>query len=158
MRRSVTISLGALVVLGTLTAGTVADAGTNSSPSDRRSLSLTSTDGPSADMDHNAPGPGMGDMFAYLNPLLQNGKVIGQEAGQCTVMQFTSETDPVLFNCINTLELKDGSITTMILAHSDAVGPSFAAITGGTGAYRGSSGQVKVSFVDGVKHLDFEFS
>lgn len=155
MRTSMTAAASAFAGVSALTLSTMAFAATNDPPS-HRDLYVITTDGPFVDMDLADPGFGPGDQFAYLNQLSRDGKPLGQQAGQCTVMPTLTEDAPALFHCFDTLELPDGTITVATLAHEGGTPPFFGAITGGTGSYRSARGQVRVTFPDGTKRLDIE--
>jgi hypothetical protein len=93
-------------------------------------------------LDFNGDGLGLGDRLAAVGPLLDESQAerIGTAYLDCVIVSRVLEGGK--FDCTYVLKLKDGDITTHGI---DPQGPSdvFFAVTGGTGAYRGASGQAR---------------
>jgi hypothetical protein len=92
--------------------------------------------------DFNGDGLGFGDRLTSVGPLFNQDqtKQVGTAYLDCSIVS------PVLeggtYDCTYVLEFKDGDITTQGI---DPQGPSdvLFAVTGGTGAYRGATGQAE---------------
>lgn len=100
-------------------------------------------------IDNGDPGDSIGDLLAFGNPVFDatNTTRIGDDQGSCvrTVVGKAWE-------CSWTLILADGSIAVQGPFYDTA--DSDMAITGGTGAYRGASGQMHLRAIDATS---FEF-
>lgn len=89
--------------------------------------------------DVGAPGLSVGDEFVYSDKLLRDGKQIGEDGSSCQVTKVDGAKATT--NCVLSLQLPDGQLTAQSLwtEGSDTVRM---AVTGGTGAYRGASGEL----------------
>jgi hypothetical protein len=132
----------AVVALGVLVSGTaVATAGTKG----KRTLRIVAVQIQSDFLDLGAPGPSLGDELVFSESLRRGGHEIGTSGVVCTVTQVTPPyTDVMTLHCVGTLSLRSGQITLQGLVEvqgENDPGPFTVAITGGTGAYRGASGE-----------------
>ena len=95
-------------------------------------------------LDLGKPGPSIGDERTFADSLVDaKGKKVGHDAGVCT---FTTLTPPEA-GCSITFFLSGGEIATQFL---NAPPPrKVTAIVGGTGIYRGASGEAVI--VEGPK-------
>jgi hypothetical protein len=95
-------------------------------------------------LDLGKPGPSIGDERIFADSLLDaKGRKVGHDAGVC---MFTTLTPPEA-TCSITFFLSGGEIATQFL---NAPPPrKVAAIVGGTGVYRGASGEALI--VEGPK-------
>jgi allene oxide cyclase-like protein len=156
MRRLIS-AVSALLLLTTL--GVVAVAGQTSADDNSRgrtqTFTLTSKTGPEADLDLGEKGFGLGDQFVFSDTLFRGDKQVGRDGGSCTIVQFTTETEPVTVNCVVTLELRRGQLTAQgLITFAEANdAPFFVAITGGTHAYKTAHGQIRVTSVDDATDL-----
>ncbi|MFE5758424.1 hypothetical protein ACFQ7I_32770 [Streptomyces massasporeus] len=84
-------------------------------------------------------GLSVGDEFLYADKLYQGGKQVGKDGSSCQVTQLVGEK--ITTNCVLSVQLPDGQITAQSLwtKGDDTVRM---AVTGGTGAYRGASGEL----------------
>ena len=88
-------------------------------------------------IDFGAPGDSVGDTLTFDQPLLdQQGRQIGFNSGSCIRTQVGHS-----FQCQWTLSLKDGTI--QVAGREFDEGASDIAIVGGTGEYKGVSGQLE---------------
>jgi hypothetical protein len=88
-------------------------------------------------LDLGAPGPSVGDELVVHDTLVnRHGRTVGSDAGVCT---FTGLEPPVA-SCVLTFVLAQGQIATQF--RNTPPRRKLAAIVGGTGAYRGASGQL----------------
>ena len=88
-------------------------------------------------LDLGAPGPSVGDALVVHDTLVNGrARTVGSDAGVCT---FTSVAPPVA-SCVLTFVLRDGQIATQF--RNTPPPRKLVAIVGGTGAYRGASGQL----------------
>ncbi|MEU7581656.1 hypothetical protein AB0B50_29110 [Streptomyces sp. NPDC041068] len=89
--------------------------------------------------DVGTPGLSVGDEFVYADKLSQGGRQIGKDGSSCQVTEL--EGSKITTNCVLSVRLPKGQITAQSLwvKGSDTVRM---AITGGTGAYRGATGEL----------------
>ncbi|MER6379204.1 allene oxide cyclase barrel-like domain-containing protein [Streptomyces sp. NPDC001118] len=89
--------------------------------------------------DVGAPGLSVGDEFVYADKLFRGGKQIGEDGSSCQVTKLHGSK--IVTNCVLSVQLPDGQLTAQSLwtKGSDTVRM---AITGGTGAYRGATGEL----------------
>jgi len=88
-------------------------------------------------LDLGAPGPSVGDELIMHDTLVnRRAQTVGSDAGVCT---FTSVAPPVA-SCLLTFVLRKGQIATQF--RNTPPRRKRVAIVGGTGAYRGASGQL----------------
>ena len=99
--------------------------------------------GQEAQLDLGAPGPSIGDRFIFFDDVFQDGEKVGTRGVECVVVRFNppDETD----QCVTTMSLSRGQISTQGLITVTAPGPRTLAITGGTGTFRTAHGEVKVT-------------
>jgi hypothetical protein len=134
----------AIVVLGVLTLGTTA---AMAHGKQKHTLRLVATEIQSDFLDLGAPGPSLGDELVFSESLARRGRDVGESGGVCTVVQVTAPYEVLTLHCVATLSLRRGQITLQGLIEvqsMDDPGPFTAAITGGTGAYRGAGGQARI--------------
>jgi hypothetical protein len=93
-------------------------------------------------LDLGEKGDSLGDQFIFHDVLRQEGERIGDDGGVCTL----TSVDLGQFQCVVTAWLPDGQITSQGLVEPTGEFPErfVFAITGGTGAYEGASGEVRV--------------
>lgn len=134
----------AIAVLGVLVSGTgIASAHGKG----KKTLRLVATEIQSEFLDVGAAGPSLGDRLVFSERLTRKGREVGTSGVVCTITQTTPPYDVFTFQCVGTLSLRRGQITLQGLLEiqgEDDRGPFTVAITGGTGAYRGASGQATV--------------
>jgi hypothetical protein len=98
-------------------------------------------------LDLGAPGPSLGDEFVFSEVLRERGREVGTSGGVCVVTETVPPYMVETFHCVATLSLRRGQITLQGLVElqgEDDPGPFTVAITGGTGAYRGASGEAVI--------------
>jgi hypothetical protein len=84
------------------------------------------------------PAPdSMGDEDVFTAEFFHGTKQVGFDGGTCTLVRL-----PTWFHCVATNVFAKGSLTTQFLTDFSSSAPGHFAITGGTGAYRGASGEV----------------
>ena len=124
-----------------------------------KTLRLTAVQIESTFLDLGTTGLSQGDQIVFADELRRRGRVVGEDGGTCTVTNLVSY-DAFTANCVVTAELRRGQIAVQGLATFADGEPLRAtlAITGGTGAYRGASGEVRVREVsDGRLRYTFRF-
>jgi hypothetical protein len=108
----------------------------------------TSTNAQNTDLDLGEPGPGPGDLQVFTDDAVRNGTKIGFEAGECRLIVFTP--DRLVGHCHVTVVLAGGTLTAQGAFQENPqqgpVGYTWA-ITGGTGRYRASTGELTGTFV-----------
>ena len=84
-------------------------------------------------------GLSVGDEFVYSDKLFKGGKQVGEDGSSCQVTKLVGERTTT--NCVLSVQLPDGQLTAQSLwtKGSDTVRM---AVTGGTGAYRGATGEL----------------
>ena len=95
-------------------------------------------------VDIGTPGPSLGDMNVITEDVYKNGKRVGTSDISCTVVRI--QMPKFAAECFNTTRLADGQITAQGIVTSDELEkvPFVQAITGGTGAYKGVTGELTV--------------
>jgi len=106
-------------------------------------LHFTTTNTRNTDIDLGKAGESPGDMQLFVDDILRNGRKVGHNAGACQIALLTKKL--LIAHCSATITLDDGSLTVQFQFSEDpAVGPQGSpevAVTGGTGRYRGVSGE-----------------
>jgi hypothetical protein len=92
-------------------------------------------------LDLDQSGPTLGDEDVFSSDLYIGNRKVGREGGVCTLVR-----TPSLYHCVATDSLRDGDLTIQLLPDYSQTAPGRFAITGGTGRYRGASGEV--TYVD----------
>lgn len=147
-----TLRRGALAALLLAAAGvTVASASASRDDNDRgrvQVLQVTRTTGNDVilDLDHSAtsahPAPdSVGDEDIFTADFYVGDEKVGFDGGVCKLVRL-----PAVYHCIATNSFAKGDLTVQFLADYTQTAPGHFAITGGTGAYRGASGEV--TYVD----------
>jgi len=94
-------------------------------------------------------GPSLGDQLVFSDTVYRNRREVGTDGVVCSITQIVPPYTVVTYQCVATIRLRDGQITVQGLNEfqgpSDP-GPFRFAITGGTGAYSGASGEVVVRY------------
>jgi allene oxide cyclase-like protein len=99
------------------------------------------------DLDHSVPPnkpvtpDSVGDEDVYAANLYVGGRKVGSDGGVCKLVRL-----PGIYHCVATNSLPEGDLTVQFLADYTQAAPGRFAITGGTGRYRGASGEV--TYVD----------
>jgi hypothetical protein len=143
-----TIRRGALAALLLAAAGvTVASASASRDDTDHgrvHVLQVTRTTGNDVilDLDHSAtsdhPAPdSVGDEDVFTADFYVGDEKVGFDGGVCKLVRL-----PAVYHCIATNSFAKGDLTAQFLADYTQSAPGHFAITGGTGAYRGASGEV----------------
>lgn len=145
MRTRATLTgLAALIAAGA--AVTLADASSSDGRHDKRvhvlqvhrdvgnDFSIDADD--SATPGHPAPDS-VGDQVVFNGKFYVGSKQVGTDGGACTLVKL-----PSIYHCVATNSFDKGQLTVMWLGDFNATGPGYFAITGGTRAYRGATGEV----------------
>ena len=147
----------ALACAAAISAGVIAATASSAKPRSAHSSGVTIHVIEHAITDAEAPGVGGADVkgnpLTFVNPVYNpaNTKKVGHDEGFCTRLS----VKPGIWECLWTTFLKGGQITVQ--------GPfydtknSVLSITGGTGAYRTSRGQMSLLSRNGGKEYDFIF-
>lgn len=144
MRRPLVIVAASTAMLAALTVGiALASTGPGAGgPSDDTIHVVVGPGSHDEFLDFNGDGLGLGDRVAAVGPLLDESQTerVGTAYLDCVIVSRVLEGGT--FDCTYVLKLEDGDITTHGI---DPQGPSdvFFAVTGGTRAYRGASGQAR---------------
>jgi allene oxide cyclase-like protein len=152
--RTLVLTVVAMVVLGTLTAGFATAQGDRVSGQRAGNVIhvVPGTGGGLQFFDFNNDGLTLGDRLASFGPLLNGDqtKKVGNAYLDCWVGD-DALLDGSPYVCTHTLHFKDGNITTQGL-DPHGVSDVFFSITGGTGAYEGATGQAE--YIDSDTQTD----
>lgn len=113
----------------------------------KQTLRILATEDQSDFLDLGSTGPSLGDQLVFSETLSQRGEDVGTGGVVCTIVAAQPPYATLTFHCVATLSLERGQITLQGLVEfqgEDDPGPWTVAITGGTGRYRGASGQAVV--------------
>ena len=108
-------------------------------------------------IDLGDPGFSLGDESVFSDNLLtrKNGSMVGFDGGVCTVARVANAAAATgTLQCLVTFSLNGGQIATQglnQLTNGQFTGTQTAAITGGTGRFRGAKGQVVVEFLSSTE-------
>jgi hypothetical protein len=98
------------------------------------------------DLDHSAtpgnPAPdSVGDEDVFAGDFYVGATKVGTDGGDCKLVRL-----PAIYHCVATNSFAEGDLTAQFLADFTQTAPGHFAITGGTGKYRGATGEV--TYVD----------
>jgi len=119
-----------------------------SASKDGQTIRYLDTNPINTDLDLGAPGLSAGDVQVFTSDAVRNGNKIGYQAGECRIVLVTDQR--LVAHCVGTLVLAHGTLTAQGVFEEDfAQGPESLtqAITGGTGRYRGATGEAVAEFV-----------
>jgi hypothetical protein len=142
---AMTTALASAVVLAAMTVPSSASgAGTV--------IRYLSTDPQNTDIDLGTPGLSPGDRQTFINKAVRDGQQIGYEAGEAVIVEVTDKG--LKASTTTTLVLSEGTLTLsgVFIEEDFATGPTglTMAVTGGTGRYRGATGQAVGEFIPGT--------
>jgi hypothetical protein len=113
-----------------------------------RTLRLIGIDAGHADIPARPTGTPhqLGDQRIFSDDLFdENNQRVGQHSGFCTLVRL-GPANQRIYQCLATLALPDGQITGRgLVDFSSGAGATFA-VTGGTGAYLRTGGEISVTF------------
>jgi Allene oxide cyclase barrel like domain len=149
-------AVAAVVTLGmlVLSSGTAVADGRGKGKQREDTLRLVATTIQEEFVDLGAAGPTLGDMFVFSEVLRERGREVGTSGGVCTITEAVPPYTVITFHCVATLSLRRGQITLQGLIEvqgEDDPGPFTVAITGGTGRYRGASGEAVIRDVSDMR-------
>lgn len=152
MRTSIVVGVGAVVIAASAFTGQAVA----SSPGHQRGGTFTVVERALTDTtaDTGPAGDSLGDVLAFANPIFdkRNTHKVGTDNGSCI-----RTAVGVSYECSWTTSLRGGSI--VVSGPFLDAGDSTFAVTGGTGAYRGASGQMRLHPRDAAgSSYDFTFS
>ncbi len=85
----------------------------------------------------------LGDRSVFTHELSRDGEVVGFDGGTCTVVRIDDGRSYIVCNV--SMSLPDGTIAFQTFVEEVFPPPPFfAAVTGGTGAYRGARGEMHI--------------
>jgi hypothetical protein len=114
-----------------------------------------------ANVDVGAKGLSLGDSNVITEDVYRDGKRVGTSDITCTIVRLDLPAHFFRVQCLNTLSLPGGQITSQGIVTSDEIEkvPFRQAVTGGTGAYEGVRGQQTVDEAgDGPAHFTYELT
>jgi allene oxide cyclase-like protein len=107
-------------------------------------------------IDLGPAGPSLGDEFVFSEILSIRGREVGTSGGVCTATAVTPPYETTTFHCVATLDLGRGQVTLQGLIEiqgEDDTSTFTVAITGGTGAFRGASGEAVIRTVSETRTI-----
>jgi hypothetical protein len=140
-------AFAAILGILALSFGTTAADGRGKGKDKGDSLRLVAKTIQEGTLDLGTPGPSLGDQLVFSEVLRERGREVGTSGAVCTITEAVPPYTVVVYHCVGTLSLRRGQITLQGLVETqgmDDPGPFLVAITGGTGAYRGASGEAVV--------------
>lgn len=152
MRKSIVVGLGAVVIATSAITGRAL----GSSPGHQHGDTFTVVEHADTDVtaDTGPAGDSLGDVLAFANPIFDatNTRQVGTDNGSCI-----RTAVGVSYECSWTTSLPGGSI--VVSGPFLDAGDSTLAVTGGTGTYRGASGEMRLHARDANgSSYDFTFS
>ena len=148
------IGIAALAALALAAAGTGLGAATASSSGDHtgRKFTVFSKTVQFAAIDLGASGPSLGDQFVFSDDLFteRGGTNVGYDGGVCTTVRRDVSAQTETVQCAVTFSFAGGQIATqalLTLTNGNFTGTQTGPVTGGSGAYRGTDGEVTVEFL-----------
>ena len=149
------LGLGVAAVIALVGASVAGAATFASSDADGRSsgavIRLVAKEVSSGFLDLGEADYSQGDQIPFTNDLFSDGKMVGEDGGWCVVTRITPR-GAVTFQCLGVNDLPEGQIAVQGLVTygpgEEIKGePYHFAITGGTGAYKGARGTVRIEEV-----------
>jgi hypothetical protein len=137
-------AVAAVVTLAVLAAGAPAAGGGKG-----KTLRLVAIQKQQQFIDLAPTGPSLGDQLVFSDTVYRNGREFGTDGVVCSITQVVPPYTVATYQCVATIRLRDGMITVQGLNEFQGQGdpgPFRLAITGGTGAYRGASGEEVVRY------------
>jgi hypothetical protein len=157
MRRNLALAPVAAVALA-VGAVTLASADSNGSSDDdhTRVIELFEHSDQQQTVDHPPTGPDLGDEFVFSSVLLTRagGSQVGSDGGVCTLVREEQGGTRTTAHCVAAARLERGQITVqglVTLTDAPTAPPFELAVTGGTGAYQGATGHLRV---EGINETD----
>src|SRR5215210_5963399 len=98
-------------------------------------------------LDLGPGGPSLGDQLVFSDTVYRNGREVGTDGVVCSITQVVPPYTVTTYQCVATIRLHNGQIAVQGLNEVQGEGdpgPFRFAITGGTGAYSGASGEAVV--------------
>lgn len=147
------LAIGSVAAVGLIAAGsTVAHAGSASASTVRGQEKFTKT----KIVDVGKKGTSIGDRFEFASVLRGGGKKLADGGGTCVVVGGTTDAN-ANYHCTQTYQFSGGQVDVQGL-FSFADKKTVWGITGGSGTYRGASGQFTFVLVNATTFDDtFEF-
>ena len=136
--------LAAFAAVVLVAAAMIASSSSEASSYGGKAFTLTGETLAVEQIDVGKPGPSVGDRQILTEDVYRKGKRIGTSDIECTMVR--AELPKFTVQCFNTTALPGGQITAQGIVTSDQLEkvPFQQAVTGGTGAYEGVTGQLTV--------------
>jgi hypothetical protein len=126
-----------------------------------KTLRLTAVQKQQQFIDLAPTGPSLGDQLVFSDTVYRDRREVGTDGVVCSITQVVPPYTVATYQCVATIRLRDGQITVQGLNEFQGQGdpgPFKLAITGGTGAYRGASGEEVVRYDrNGKGHYTLRF-
>ena len=149
-RRLATAALAALAV-GAAGGGLAAATASSSDDGQGRTFTVFSKTVQFAAIDLGASGSSLGDQDVFSDDLFteRGGSNVGSDGGVCTTVRQDKSAGTTTVQCVVTFSFEDGQIATqalLTLKNGNFTGSQTGPVTGGSGEFRGASGEVTVKF------------
>jgi hypothetical protein len=94
----------------------------------------------------------IGDEDVFNGKFFKGGKQVGRDGGVCVLVE-----QPSIYHCVATNWFEEGQLAVQWLGDFSVDAVGHFAIVGGTGAYRGATGEVTVDFQPDGADVTFRF-
>jgi len=141
--------------LDTAAAGTTTETSAPGAGTSGEEITFVDTNPRNTDLDLGAPGLSVGDMQIFNDDLTKDGQPFGTSIGQCVLT--LSEPTRLINQCTATYLMADGTLAVRFINDQDpAAAPTKIAgpVVGGTGRYRGASGDLTATFQPNTDTMD----
>jgi hypothetical protein len=144
-------ALAALVAVVMATIGAGLAYATSGSDDNGRTFTVFSKTVQFAAIDLGASGSSLGDQDVFSDDLFteRGGSNVGSDGGVCTTVRQDKSAGTTTVQCVVTFSFEDGQIATqalLTLKNGNFTGSQTGPVTGGSGEFRGASGEVTVKF------------
>jgi hypothetical protein len=145
-------AIAALAALAVAAAGAgLASATASSGDSRGRTFTVFSKTVQFAGIDLGGRGPSLGDEAVFSDDLFteRGGSNVGSDGGVCTTVRQDKDAGTDTLQCAVTFSFEGGQIATqalLTLTDGNFTGTQTGPVTGGSGEFRGASGEVTVKF------------
>lgn len=118
----------------------------DSTGSHGKTISLTGTSAGESSIDVGPRGPSVGDSSSFSDDLFRHGKAVGRQTVECRITRLDGQARQLNEECTATAALPEGRIEAhgVVPAAQVESTPFTQAVTGGSGAYRRSRGELVI--------------
>ena len=138
-------AVGAAIAIGALAIASAVPASSDQGSVRHRTIEVVGIGTEENFVDLGDAGPSLGDELVFHEDLRVDGKTVGHDGGVCSATSLEEGTQGE-FQCVVTLWFANGQIASQGLIQPSGESPEKfeVVITGGSGAYEGAGGHIKV--------------